>query len=174
MKRLIAPLLLCAFAPAFAQVPITAAPDQAALLKDRNSQLAANKKLVFDFWRTVIAAGHVDQAEKFMAEDYIQHNPAIPTGRASLVKMMGGMPPRPVQSTIPNLVSVVADGDLVVLGVRFELTDAGKKYTTMSFDMFRVKGGKVVEHWDDVRLGAGGPPPGPGGPGGPPGGPPRN
>jgi hypothetical protein len=38
----------------YAQVPPTAAPDQATLLQTKDPKLAANKKLVFDMWRAII------------------------------------------------------------------------------------------------------------------------
>lgn len=41
-------------ASAVAQVPVTAAPDELALLKSSDPQLAKNKKRVYDFWREVI------------------------------------------------------------------------------------------------------------------------
>src|SRR5690606_20999197 len=64
-------------------VPVTAHPDQLALLASDDPQLAANKKLVFDMWRTLLIAGQVEQAERFLTEDYIQHNVMVPTGRAA-------------------------------------------------------------------------------------------
>ena len=30
--------------------------------------------------------------------------------------------------------------------------DATKKYTTTAFEMFRVEGGKIAEHWDNMPL----------------------
>jgi predicted SnoaL-like aldol condensation-catalyzing enzyme len=49
------------------------------------------------------------------------------------------------------LVAIAGDGDLVVLSFVREATDpkdAAKKYTTTWFDMFRIEGGKIAEHWD--------------------------
>ena len=158
MKRLFAAVVIALASVAFqatshAQVPVQASPDQAALLASADPHLAANKKLVYDFWREVLEAGHMDLAEKYMTEGYIQHNPDVPTGRAGFVAFFSKMSkPEAIEPKIKEpLVSIVAEGDLVVLSFvseRKDPKDASKKYTTTWFDMFRIEGGKVAEHWD--------------------------
>src|SRR4029453_7241998 len=61
--------------PLFGHIDPKALASQEELLKDRDPKLAANKKLVYDFWREVLEARHLDVAEKYMRTDYIQHNP---------------------------------------------------------------------------------------------------
>ena len=46
---------------------------QASMLMNSDPQIAKNKKLVYDFWRNVFEGGHLDEAPKYMAENYIQH-----------------------------------------------------------------------------------------------------
>jgi predicted SnoaL-like aldol condensation-catalyzing enzyme len=144
-------LALCA-APLFAALPVVPAPDQAALLKSKDPKLAANKKLAYDFFRVVLRARHLDEADKYMKEDYIQHNPNADTGIAGFkayFSKLGG--PQPVQDTVPGLVAIQAEGDFVTLAfVREEKDSAnpGQKYTTTWFDMFRIDNGKIAEHWD--------------------------
>lgn len=166
MKKYICTLLLAASFPVFSQVPVSPAPDQLALLKSKDAKLAANKKLVFDFWRIVLDAHHTDQVVKFVDSGYIQHNPMVPTGRDALVKFIGTMPRREIQPAIADpIVSITAEEDLVTIAFMLSEPDprnSGKMYTTTRFDMFRVKDGRIVEHWDDARLGV--PPPGGGGP----------
>jgi predicted SnoaL-like aldol condensation-catalyzing enzyme len=163
MKSLAFLLILGALgapAQALAQARVIAAKDQAALLKDNSPQLAANKKLVFDFLRIVLNAGHIGQADKFVASNVIEHNPMIPSGRTALMKTFGRRPKTDIQPTLPGLVAILADGDLVTVVSRMEHNDPSKrgaKYTTCHFDMFRVKNGKIVEHWDDDIKGSGPP-----------------
>jgi len=145
--------LVVAAMPTLAQLPVVAAPDHAALLASADPQLAKNKRLVYDFWREVFEAGHLDLAEKYMAETYIQHNPSVPTGRAAFVEFFGKFKkPRAIEAKVAApLVSITAEGDLVVLSFVREVVDpkdASKKYTTTWFDMFRVENGKIAEHWD--------------------------
>src|SRR5580658_2837943 len=81
-----------------AQEAPTENPDQLSMLKDKDPQLARNKKFVFDFWRIVYEGRHLDQAPKYMDEGYIQHNPNVPSGRAAFVALFTKKgPPVPIQ-----------------------------------------------------------------------------
>jgi predicted SnoaL-like aldol condensation-catalyzing enzyme len=134
--------------------PVVPAKDQQALLKSSDPQLAANKKLVFDMWRTFLTAHHIDEADKFLAPEYHQHNPNADTGLAGVKAYFKAQnqPPIPVPDTIPGLVSIVAERDLVVVALVREYKDKDDKpYTTTWFDMFRIANGKIVEHWDIAR-----------------------
>jgi predicted SnoaL-like aldol condensation-catalyzing enzyme len=132
--------------PASAQLPVETAKNQPALLESADAALAANKKLVFDFWRVVWQAHHADQAAEYLAESFVEHDP---TDRALLVSASGS-PRQSIKPTIDDLVSIVAERDLVVLAFRREVLDLeneGQTYTTTGFDLFRVANGKIVEHW---------------------------
>lgn len=160
MKHTILGLLLgCTAALAQAQVPVSAAADQSALLASTDPHLAANKKLVYDFWRTILQAHHVELAEQYMAPGYIQHNPNFATGRDGVLGFLARLPKLDIQPTIQRpLVSLVAEGDLVVLAWvdsrPVDPADPSKTYTTTAFDMFRVEQGRITEHWDNAVLGA--------------------
>jgi len=139
---------------AHAQVAVTANPSHADMLRSADPKLAANKKLVYDFWREVLEARHVELAEKYVIADYVQHNPNIPTGRQAMVDFFAGKPPKEIAPAVARpLVAISADGDLVTLAFVQQGTDPkdpGKKYTTIWFDMFRVANGQIVEHWDSA------------------------
>ena len=159
MRKLFLTLSLsCAVAvsTAHAQLPVQARLDHAAMLASPDSRLAANKRLVYDFWREVFEGGHMELAEKYMAESYIQHNPTVATGRAAFVAFFSRIAkPVPIAPAVKApLVSIVAEGDMVVLSFVRELADPkdpAKKYTTTWFDMFRIENGKVAEHWDGAQ-----------------------
>lgn len=138
---------------AHAEVPVLAHADHQQLLASSDSTLAANKRLVYDFWREVFEGGHLNLADKYLAESYIQHNPNVPTGRAGFVGFFSKFSkPKPIAAAVKApLVSIVAERDLVILSFvqeHAEPKDPSKKYTSTWFDMFRVKDGKIVEHWD--------------------------
>jgi predicted SnoaL-like aldol condensation-catalyzing enzyme len=151
--RLALACALLAAATAHAQLPVVPAADQEALLASGDPALAANKKLVFDFWREVFEGGHMELADKYMAEGYIQHNPNVPTGRAAFVAFFAKFAkPKAIQPRIAApLVSIVAERDLVILSFveqTHDPKDAGKTATTTWFDMFRIENGRIAEHWD--------------------------
>jgi predicted SnoaL-like aldol condensation-catalyzing enzyme len=139
-----------------AQLPVIPLASQKTLLKSSDPKRAANKKLVYDCWRELLEAGHLELASKYLAEDYIQHNPSVPTGRKGFVDFFSKFAkPQPVVDTIKaNVVSIVAEADLVVISFSSKLpdpSDSTKTYTTTWFDMFRIKSGKLAEHWDGAR-----------------------
>ena len=157
MKKAVCHLLLvlsvCSPLVVWGQVPVQANPNHEQLLASADPRLAANKRLVYDFWREVFEGGHMDLAQKYMTETYVQHNPNVPTGRAAFVEFFSKfVKPRPVEPRVKApLVAVVAEGDLVILSFVREAADpkdGTKKYTTTWFDMFRIEDGKIAEHWD--------------------------
>ncbi len=141
----------------YAAEPVVETSDQAALLKSNDPQLVANKKLVYDMWRTFINAYHVDEAGKFLAPEYHQHNPNATTGLPGVIEYFKtlNLTRKPVPDRIENkVVSIVAERDLVVVALVREEKDAdGKPYTSTWFDMYRIANGKIVEHWDTALKG---------------------
>lgn len=124
---------------------------QRALLASDDPQLAANKKLVWDMWRTFLQGGDIDAADKYLAEEYHQHNPNAETGLEGVKAYFRAINRQatPPKDHIDRLVSMVAERDLVTLALVREGVDKdGNAYTTTWFDMFRIKDGKIIEHWD--------------------------
>jgi predicted SnoaL-like aldol condensation-catalyzing enzyme len=138
---------------AVAQESFSQYGSQKSWLSDHDPRLARNKKIVYDFWREVLEAGHLNLADQYMTETYIQHNPNVPTGRQAFIDFFSKfIKPQPFTDSIREpLISIVAAGDLVVLAFKRELPDPKdptKRYTTTEFDMLRIEGGKIAEHWD--------------------------
>lgn len=149
MTRFILLSLFAFSSLAHAGLPVESAKDQQALLKSADTKLAANKKLVYDFTRIILAGLRLEQVSNFMREDYIQHNPNVETGMKGFLdafSKLGG--PRPIPDQVDGLVSIQAEGDIVTLSFVNKIGD----YSTTWFDMFRVQDGKIAEHWDcDVK-----------------------
>jgi predicted SnoaL-like aldol condensation-catalyzing enzyme len=86
--------------------------------------------------------------EKWVDPGYIQHNPMAATGRDAAIGFL-----EPFFKNNPairyEIKRVVAEGDLVVVHSwgRFSDTDRGIAVV----DILRVKGCKVVEHWDVIQ-----------------------
>jgi predicted SnoaL-like aldol condensation-catalyzing enzyme len=137
-----------------AYVPPTAHANQEAALASSDPRLAANKRLVHDMWRTLLDAQLVDEAPRFLAAGYAQHSPIVNTGRDGFVAFLKQFAqPSAIQPAIPNFVQIVAEGDLVAISTLSTEVDAnGKPYETTWFDLFRVDGGLLVEHWDPATI----------------------
>ena len=108
------------------------------------SGIALNKKIVTDFYRVVFEPRNSDLIEQYVAPDFVEHNPNIQGGREGLVKFLKSLPPPASDDVGPDMKSppalVIAEGDLVTF--IFKTSDR------FTFDTFRVKNGKIVEHWD--------------------------
>ena len=135
-------------------LPVKPLAPQSQLLKSKDKSLERNKKLVYNMWREFLEGGHMEVAEKYFKEDYMQHNPTAATGRKAVVEFFSRFSkPKPIADTIKaSVVSITAEGDLVVLAFAREMTDPAdktKKYSTTWFDMFRIEDGKIAEHWDN-------------------------
>ncbi|WP_158839443.1 nuclear transport factor 2 family protein [Saccharothrix deserti] len=103
-----------------------------------------------------VAVGYFDQlmvdkdpdAVEYLAPEYHQHNPDIASGSAGLREQFASF-----FQAFPNMIverkRVIADGDLVAIHahIRLNPTDRGQAVV----DIFRVRDGKVVEHWDVVQ-----------------------
>jgi predicted SnoaL-like aldol condensation-catalyzing enzyme len=140
--------------PLFAALPVVPGKDQKDMLKSSDPKLAANKKIAYDFYRIVLRGLRLDQTDKYMREDYIQHNPNAETGMKGFkdyFTKLGG--PKPIPDTLPDLVAIQAEGDYVTLSLVREYPEPGhpsQKYTSTWFDMFRIQDGKIAEHWDNA------------------------
>jgi predicted SnoaL-like aldol condensation-catalyzing enzyme len=122
-----------------------------------NKQEKKNLDMVLEWWRVVIQNRQMDESAKYQAEDYIQHNPNVPTGRAGFVAFFSKLP-KPNVADPSKLASqpVVkgAKGDFVWLIFETESKDPrdpSKTYHSNSFDVLRIQNGKVQEHWDSAQ-----------------------
>ena len=150
-------LLVCMCVPAFAQTPTVGNDDHDALLASDDPQLAANKRLVYDWWREVFEARQVELNEQYIVPDFIEHNPNVPNGREGVegfIAMFGD--PQPIQDRVQReLIAVMAEGDLVTLMFVAEYdhpNEPGETYRTTWYDTFRVVDGMIVEHWDPATI----------------------
>jgi predicted SnoaL-like aldol condensation-catalyzing enzyme len=147
--------------------PVIGVDDPAAQFTDKDPVKNRNKQAAMHIVIDLLEAGHWSEADKWLTERYIQHNPLFGSGREPIVKAFGGRGPgRPVPASPKDwrtkIVAVLADKDLVTVASRLELPDPrnpGQTYTTTHFDMWRFVDGKADEHWDEQRINAPAAPP---------------
>ena len=131
MKRALILLLL-------ALAPVTAASGKA---RD-------NRAIVTDFARLFYTERDVKGAfEKYVVPDYIQHNPGLADGRDAAVAALAPMFADRVKSF--QIKRILVDGDMAVIHVHARPTPDSRGASV--FDMYRLKNGKIVEHWDAIQ-----------------------
>jgi predicted SnoaL-like aldol condensation-catalyzing enzyme len=163
-------LLAAASLPAVAAqslaAPVVGVADADALFTDKDPKLHRNKQAAYHIVKDLLEANQWQDADKYLTERYIQHNPMAASGRQAVVdfftKVLGAKPtPVPAKLVKTKVVAVVAQGDYVTVGFPREYPvpgDPSKTYTTTWFDMWRFVDGKADEHWDPQTLAAAAPP----------------
>jgi len=154
-----ATLLLAALAPPTTQAQSVNPPTVVQKSPAMTEQEQRNLAFALDWWREVIQGGHMELSPKYQAEDYIQHNPNVPTGRAAFVtffqNVVGVKPANPIPAALsPGPVVSGAKGDFVFLVFEQQSPDprdATKTYHHNSFEVLRFENGKVQEHWDSFK-----------------------
>ncbi|MBI4265731.1 MAG: hypothetical protein HY657_15255 [Acidobacteria bacterium] len=135
--------------------------------------LEANKRVVMEFYRPGITP---DERYALIHKDYLQHNAAyvkyakernisgneafrqIRLAQAEAIAAGRATPPGQAAPGAPqgNTFHVLyAEGDLVVrIAQRWpaDPTRTGQFYETFTWDTFRVRNAKLVEHWDGATL----------------------
>jgi predicted SnoaL-like aldol condensation-catalyzing enzyme len=105
------------------------------------NDLPANKALVEQFFHAVESRDQ-QTVTRIVREDYIQHMPNIPSGRAAILNYIDMMAPKG-KGTVPKFARVVAEGDLVA--VHFRREDPNGPVATI--EIFRIQNGQIAEHW---------------------------
>lgn len=144
--------------PATAQEAVVGSSDPESLFTSPDPKLNRNKQVVMHIMRDLLEANHWSDAPTYLSKEYHQHNPNVASGLDPVMKFFGSRPQSPIPARNAwktKVVSVVAEGDLVIVGIVRELPnprEQGKTYTTTWFDMWRMKDGKADEHWDYGTL----------------------
>ncbi|MBN3820432.1 hypothetical protein G3N57_29445 [Paraburkholderia sp. Se-20369] len=108
----------------------------------------ANRHLVLTFYDRFFNQHAVAEAATVVADDYKQHNPHVPDGKQPFVSYFtGAFKANPHARA--RIVRSAADGDLVYLHVHS--TERPGDRGEAVIDIFRVKDGKIVEHWDVIQ-----------------------
>lgn len=82
--------------------------------------------------------------DRFFSDQFVQHDPNIPDGFSGLRAFVAELANSP--TTHVTIYRTVVDGDIVMLHSKYEGWP-GFSGPVIAFDLFRFKGGKIVEHW---------------------------
>ena len=125
-------------------------------------QLRTNKKLVEEFYNTTGAA-----KAALIHKDYVQHDPAfLKRARAKNISdydeivefIMRSAAEGSSEADDRELEILIAECDIVAAVIKRTRTDPdptvppGRTYNLFRFDVFRIKEGKLFEHWDGVDI----------------------
>lgn len=131
-----------------ALVMVALAAGVARLAGADDAQEEANKQVVLEFYEKGLNQKDFAAASQYFGERYIQHNPMAADGAEGFEKFLAFLREK-FPSSRSEIKRVFADGDYVILhvhGVR-EPGTAGNAIV----DIFRLEGGKIVEHWDVIQ-----------------------
>ena len=107
-----------------------------------------NKQIVLDFYKNVIGKADAAYASEVLANEYIQHNPMVKTGKAGFLEMIAFLKqlPKPEKPSKPFM-RTIAENNYVV--VHYQVEFAGQRKTVL--DLYRLDNGLIAEHWDAIK-----------------------
>ena len=110
----------------------------------------SNKGIAVAFYK-VIFEGRVEDAFRlYTGSPYRQHNPLVEDGMEGLKKFVAWVMSNHPEASY-EIKRVFADGDHVVLHSHWHgLSDNPRGEAVV--DIFRLEGGKVLEHWDVIQT----------------------
>lgn len=110
---------------------------------------AANKELVRAFVDDILVHGRMDKlAGYFEGDRYVQHNPQIADGLSGLAAALEALAKAGVTMTYDITHRVFGEGSFVLAVSEGEF---GGRHSAF-YDLFRIDGGKIAEHWDVIET----------------------
>jgi predicted SnoaL-like aldol condensation-catalyzing enzyme len=122
-----------------------------------------NRRIIQEFYEQVFCNHDLGAVDRFMHADYIQHNPDVAQGKSGFIEFHKGFF-RAFPDSRASINMLVAEGDLVFVYntitathlhegfLHYPPTGNCVRYDVV--DMFRLRDGKLGEHWDvaDTRA----------------------
>ncbi len=108
----------------------------------------ANKQLVHAFVDDILVHGRMDRLAGYYDGDaYLQHNPAVADGLSGLGAALAAMEKAGISMKYDRVHKVLGEGNFVLVISEGQF---GGQHVAF-YDLFRVQGGKVAEHWDTIE-----------------------
>ena len=109
----------------------------------------ASREVVRNFLADVMQGAHPEKTpEYFDGDAYLQHNTQIADGLSGLGAALAAMAEQGVSMVYDTVHMVLAQGDMVLAVSEGSFGGAPTSY----YDLWRVEGGKIAEHWDVMET----------------------
>ncbi len=107
-----------------------------------------NKELIRAFYKEFFNDHIVESADKYVREDYIQHNPGVDQGREALKKAFAEkFVAHPEFHLVIKM--LIEDDDMIAVYLKSVNPDGSTN--TRVVDIYRIQDGKLAEHWDVLQ-----------------------
>ena len=111
--------------------------------------VADNRAIMLAFTHMLYDEGKVRAAyEAYVAPDLIQHNPNIADGREAAIASLEGLLGNPGAKF--EVEHMAVDGDLAFVHFKGQIVKDAPGAAVV--EIFRLKDGKIVEHWDVFQM----------------------
>ncbi|SHG35229.1 nuclear transport factor 2 family protein [Flagellimonas flava] len=110
--------------------------------------LEQNKLNAIAFYKMAYLGHPAEAIEKYVGEEYIQHNPDVADGTQGFISYFEQMQDEYPDKSI-EFVRCIAEGNLVALHTH-QTWPGNDQYVTMDFFRFD-ENGKICEHWDAIQ-----------------------
>ncbi len=87
------------------------------------------------------------KVKQYFREDYIQHNPHVPTG---IEPVLGFLPVLKESGTTYQNHRLLEDGEFIIMHNTYNNAEAFGAKEVVTFDVWRMQDGQVAEHWDAI------------------------
>jgi len=112
------------------------------------SHLEEMKSRAISFYKLAFEGNPGEAVEKYVGDEYIQHNPDVKNGRDGFIAYFERMQKEYPKKSV-RFVRTVAEGNLVALHTH-QVWPGDEEYITMDFFRFN-ENGKICEHWDAIQ-----------------------
>lgn len=111
-------------------------------------QLEQNKQITIKFYNLAINQKDFESASHYLGANYKQHNPTAQDGIIGLQQFIHYLRDNYPDSH-SEIKKIFAEGDYVMLHVHSIRMPATPGRAV--FDLFKLKDGKIIEHWDVIQ-----------------------
>ncbi|MEU1275651.1 ester cyclase [Streptomyces sp. NPDC005799] len=115
---------------------------------DPRVSTAASKRVVSALVSEVTTGRDVTAFDRYVAGPYSQHDPQTPNGTTAAKEFFTSTFAAHPDFSV-GVKRVIAEGDYVAVHSNYKFAADDRGFAV--FDLFRVRHGKVVEHWDAVQ-----------------------